>query len=370
MHYLVNALRKFWTPLALVAGASFVWAEVLSPMSIDVTSPPARLISAYNLFQDVARQVPNGGLIPYTINTPLFSDYAGKHRFFYLPPGAQMVYDPEGPLVLPVGSVLVKTFSFPRDRRDPTQGARIVETRLLMHRPEGWVGYPYLWNDDISDARLVVAGARQELSWIHDDGTSRKIRYQIPNMNQCKQCHQNNQAMGPIGFKARQLNRRGEEGGDHQLTAWAATGLLSGLPVNVQEVPRIPVWNDPSSGSLDARARAYLDANCAHCHNPGGEGASTGLDLRWEQHEPVAYGVKKQPTAAGPASRGYIHAIQPGAPDRSFLLNRLRATDPVIMMPRTGRTLPYDEGIALIEDWIGAMDPDLESRDLTGDWPE
>ncbi len=369
MYYLVNALRKIWTPLAFVAGASFVWAEGLPPVFVDVTSPPARVISAYNLFLDVARQIPNEGLHAYTINTPLFSDYAEKHRFFYLPPGAQVTYTSEGTLELPVGSVLVKTFSFPRDRRDPGQGAQVVETRILMHRPEGWVGYPYVWNGDLSEARLAVAGARVDLEWIHDDGTAREIRYQVPNMNQCKQCHENGDVMGPIGFKARQLNRSGGEGGDSQLSAWAALGLLSGLPADMREAPRLPVWNDATSGGLDARARAYLDANCAHCHNPGGEAASTGLDLRWAQHEPVAYGVKKLPTAAGPASRGYIHAIQPGAPDRSFLLNRLRATDPVIMMPRTGRMLPHAEGIALIEAWIAGMDPGLESRDLSGGEP-
>lgn len=354
-----------WTPLAFVAGASFVWAEGLPPVSVDVTSPPARVLSAYNLFRDVAQQIPNEGLHAYTINTPLFSDYAEKHRFFYLPPGAQVTYTSEGALELPVGSVLVKTFSFPRDRRDPAQGAQVVETRILMHRPEGWVGYPYVWNADLSEARLAVVGARLDLSWIHDDGTAREIRYNVPNMNQCKQCHENGDVMGPIGFKAQQLNR-GHGEVDNQLGAWAQMGLLAGLPDGAEEVPRFPVWNAPETGSLDARARAYLDANCAHCHNPGGEAASTGLDLRWAQHEPVAYGVNKQPTAAGPASRGYIHAIQPGAPDRSFLLNRLRATDPVIMMPRTGRTLAHAEGVALIEAWIAGMDPALKSRDLSG----
>jgi uncharacterized repeat protein (TIGR03806 family) len=338
----------------------------MPPVAIDVTAPPARTISAYNLFQDVARQIPNAGLIPYSINTPLFSDYAEKHRFFYLPPGAQATYRTEGALELPVGSVLVKTFSYFHDRRNPALGERIVETRILMHRPEGWVGYPYVWNDDLGDARLAVAGARVEVEWNHDDGTARQVRYQVPNMNECKQCHENNEAMGLIGFKSRQLNRAGEAGVGNQLADWAALGLLADLPSEPGEVPRLPVWNAPETGTVEARARAYLDANCAHCHNPGGEAASTGLDLSWTQHEPVAYGIQKLPTAAGPASRGYEHAIEPGAPDRSFLLSRLRATDPVRRMPRTGRSLVHEEGIALIEEWIRGMDPALRSQDLTG----
>jgi uncharacterized repeat protein (TIGR03806 family) len=357
---------KVWTLLALVLGASIASGQT-PPVSIDVTAAPSRVISGYHLFLDVARQIPNAELLPYTLNTPLFSDYAEKHRFVYLPPGAHMEYNPEQVLDLPVGSALVKTFSFPRDRRDHVQGERIVETRLLVHRPEGWVGYPYLWNEDLTEARLAVAGARVALNWIHDDGTPREIRYNVPNMNQCKQCHAKNGVMGPIGIKARQLNRDlpTDSGAGNQLEKWAAVGLLHGLPTDSSAVPRLPVWNDPTTGSLDGRARAYLDANCAHCHNPGGEGASTGLDLRWEQQEPVAYGIEKLPTAAGPASRGYVHAIQPGAPERSFLLSRLRATDPVLMMPRTGRTLVHLEGVALIESWIAAMDPNLHSRDLS-----
>ena len=366
MHNLAGILRKLWTPLALVAGASVAWGQALPPVSIDVTAPPARTITNYNLFQDVARQIPNTGLVPYTINSPLFSDYAEKHRFFYLPPAAQAAYHAEGPLQLPVGSVLVKTFTYPHDRRDPAAGERIVETRILMHRPEGWVGYPYVWNDDLSDARLAVTGARVAVEWIHDDGTARQVRYQVPNMNECKQCHENNDVMGPIGFKARQLNRAEGEGDTSQLENWAADGLLKGFPSDAHDVPRLPVWNAPETGTVDGRARAYLDVNCAHCHNPGGEAASTGLDLSWTQHEPVAYGIRKLPTAAGPASRGYEHAIDPGAPARSFLLSRLRATDPVRRMPRTGRSLVHEEGIALIEAWIAEMDPGLRSLDLTG----
>ncbi len=352
-------------PLLIVLGAPLSFCGAMPPVKVDVTAPPARNISEYNLFLDIRRHAPNEGVIPFEINTPLFSDYAEKHRFFYVPPESSIEYTPEGTLHFPVGSLLVKTFSYPHDRRNPDAGERILETRLLMHRPEGWVGYPYVWNDDLSDARLAVAGARIDVAWIHDDGSERGTRYSIPNMNECKQCHAKDGIMGPIGPKARQLNRTGGDGAQ-QLSAWAALGLLKGLPEEPGAIPRLPVWNDPATGTLDERARAYVEGNCAHCHNPGGEAASTGLDLSWEQNEPVAYGINKLPTAAGPSSRGYKYAIRPGQPNRSFLLSRLRETDPSKMMPRTGRTLPHEEGIALIEAWIGAMDPELGSETQYG----
>jgi len=131
----------------------------------------------------------------------------------------------------------------------------------------------------------------------------------------------------------------------------------------MQVAPAMARWDDVNA-TLDARARAYLDGNCAHCHNPGGDAGPTGLDLSWYQKEPVAYGINKMPTAAGLASRGYKYAIRPSRPDRSFLLSRLRATDPALRMPRTGRTIPHEEGIALIEAWIKSLKSDLGSPTL------
>jgi len=355
-----------WVSLLIVAGAPVSFAG--GGVAVDVTAPPARQISAYGLFLDIGGHVPSAGVMPYDINTPLFSDYAEKHRFVYVPEGKQAVVRPDGTIDFPLGTVLVKSFSYPYDRRDPDKGERILETRLLMHRPEGWVGYPYLWNEDLSDARLAVAGARLEVSWVHEDGEERATRYKIPNMNECKQCHEKGEVLGPIGPRVRQLNRdyAYPEGQENQLARWVRAGILAELPAEGASLPRLPVWDDPLTGTLDARARAYLEVNCAHCHNPGGEAASTGLDLSWEQQEPVAFGVNKLPTAAGPASRGYKYAIRPGRPNRSFLLSRLRETDPAKMMPRTGRTLPHTEGIALLEAWIAGMEQEFGSETQFG----
>jgi len=341
---------------------------VEAPVSIDVTAPPPRDINELHLFKDIRNHIPNDGIIPYDINTPLFSDYAEKHRYLYMPPGKSATYEDDGKISYPVGAALIKTFSFLNDRRDPSLGDRIIETRVLEHRPEGWVGYPYVWNDNLTSARLAVDGARIDVSWTHEDGTGKMIRYAVPNMNECKQCHQRTGVMAPLGPKPLQLNLDLAYDGkkENQLDHWVSAGILQGLPKPGADLPRMPVWNDPASGPLDARARAYLDANCAHCHSPTGEAYSTGLDLSWDQHEPVKYGIDKLPTAAGPATRGYKYAIVPSRPDRSFLISRLRATDPALMMPRNGRSLPHDEGVDLLEEWIAAMDPNLSSETRYG----
>jgi hypothetical protein len=139
-------------------------------------------------------------------------------------------------------------------------------------------------------------------------------------------------------------------------------GLLTGAP-HSQEAPRVPIAYDPASGSLELRARAYLDVNCAHCHNPQGPAHTSGLDLRWSQHEPIAWGVFKRPVAAGRGSAGFEFAIEPGHPARSILLHRMRATDPGVMMPEIGRSLVDQRGAALIEDWIARMDSEGRVRE-------
>jgi uncharacterized repeat protein (TIGR03806 family) len=344
--------------LLLLYGA---WAAILcggapAAVQIDWDAPPAPRISDYGLFADPARQVPNDGLLPYDLNASLFSDYAVKHRFIWMPPGRSAAYrDPEV-FDFPIGTVLVKTFSFLHDLRDPGAGERIIETRLLVHSSTGWVASAYLWDEDLRDARLVPAGAQVPVRWIHSDGTERTQRYLVPNLNQCKQCHLSHDTMQPIGPKARYLNHDFpyREGAENQLARWARAGMLDGLPPQAAR-PAAPDWDNPASGSLEARARTYLDMNCAFCHSPGGTAFTSGLDLRFHQTTPFRYGIYKTPVAAGRGAGIGLYDIVPGRPDESILLYRIAATDPGIRMPVLGRNLAHEEGHALIRAWIAAM---------------
>ncbi|MFA6243882.1 MAG: hypothetical protein WC655_23265, partial [Candidatus Hydrogenedentales bacterium] len=135
------------------------------------------------------------------------SDYATKHRFVKLPKGAKATYREQGPFDFPVGTVIAKTFGYNNDLRDPSKGERLIETRILIHKADGWVGLPYVWNDDATEAKLAVAGGRFNVKWIHSDGQERTLNYLVPNMNQCKQCHENSGVMNPIGPRAGQLTK-------------------------------------------------------------------------------------------------------------------------------------------------------------------
>ncbi len=215
----------------------------------------------------------------YDLNTPLFSDYASKYRFVWMPPGAAAEYRDDGPFEFPVGTIFAKTFAFPEKGR--RGGERLIETRLLVHTNAGWVPLPYIWNKEEDEAFLRLVPDPVEIHWSDAAGKHRDFTYQIPNTNECHECHDNNKVLLPIGPKARNLNKTYAyaDGAENEIVYLTKIGYLRGAPA-LDSVPRAPKWNDPSDGTLADRAKAYLDNNCAHCHQPGGTAGYTGVDFR------------------------------------------------------------------------------------------
>ena len=308
-------------------------------------------LSDYGFFVgDLAELRPATRVYPYALNTPLFSDYAEKTRFVVLPEGAVMTWDDTEVFGLPVGTYLVKTFSYPVDERDPSLGRRHVETRLLKHAPEGWVAWGYRWADDQSDAAYEPLGGEAPVRWIDDDGRERTLAYEVPNQFQCKGCHSFEGEIRPIGPTARQLH-----GGAVDYAAdWVEAGLLAGAPADRSLWP-IMDWR-AAGASVEARARAYLDANCGYCHRPEGPGGSSGLFLHHRYPTGAQTGVRKAPVAAGKGSGGLTFGIHPGKPGKSILVHRLASADPAVRMPEVGRTVVHEEGLALVRAWIADME--------------
>jgi uncharacterized repeat protein (TIGR03806 family) len=323
----------------------------------DAAWEPPEKLSAYALFRgDGSTQDPADGVVPYDINTPLFSDYAIKYRFVRLPPGTSSEYHETDVFEFPVGTIIAKTFAYLADMRDPSRGRCLMETRLLIHRPDGWIGLPYVWNDEQTEATLQIIGGTRDVSWIHSDGRESTNNYIIPNVNQCLGCHENQKVMRPIGPKARNLNKEFAyaEGKENQLAHWSRLGSLRGAPAPTL-APRMAVWNDPASGTIEQRARAWLEINCAHCHNPNGPARTSGLDLLATQDDPYKYGIGKTPVAAGRGSGGRSFDIVPGKPDQSILMFRLESQEPGVMMPELGRRVTDDEGVALVRAWVSSL---------------
>ncbi len=319
-------------------------------------SVPKKL-SGWNLFVgDGSSQTPRAGVLPYAVNTPLFSDHAAKYRFIRLPDDSPMEYMEYDVLQFPEGSVIAKTFSYPHDMRDLSQGERLVETRIEFRAEDDWYGFSYRWNDEQTEADLVLGGASVATSWIDGDGQSIENKYEIPNANQCITCHAQDGDYEPLGPTARNLNLAYDHGDGeiNQLEDWVSHGLLAHAPAH-HSIPVLPVWNDEHTGDLDSRARAWLEVNCAHCHNPSGTARTSGLDLSLAQMKPSKFGVFKSPVAAGRGSGGRGYDIVPGKPEESILLYRIESEEPSIRMPSLSRTMAHPESIELIREWIASM---------------
>ena len=314
------------------------------------SNAPPKYLSEFGFFQDMQNQIPSAEVHPYSLVNPLFSDYTDKLRFVYVPEGQKLAYVKDKVFQFPVGSTLIKTFAYLN-----TQGemdAQLLETRLLINTSEGWKAISYVWNQDQTDAKRSVAGATIPTTFINSVGAKVDVRYRAPNQNQCKECHQVNQVMTPIGPKARNMNKNvGYTSGDmNQLLYWAAQGWIeSKLNADLMQS------YEYESVSIDERARAYLDINCGHCHIPGGSADTTGLYLNLTEETKEHLGIFKKPVAAGRASGNLKYSIVPGKSNKSIMIYRMDSLDPGIMMPESGRALADDKGIKLISDWINQL---------------
>jgi uncharacterized repeat protein (TIGR03806 family) len=245
-------------------------------------------------------------------------------------------------------------------------GLRLLETRLLVHRSDGWVALPYVWNDRQDEATLTPVGAAFGLRITGPTALEEQsLRYFVPDQNQCAGCHTTDHSSGallPIGPGARHLNRSITlHSGDDmtpsttvdQLEHWQAVGYLDGLPEASQRPRAVQWWH--TDEPLEQRARAYLDINCGHCHNAAGAADTSGLLLDATTSDLASMGRCKPPIAAGRGTGDRRVSIAPGEPDNSILLFRMQSRDPGIAMPELGRSMVHQQGVELIEEWIRSL---------------
>ncbi len=317
---------------------------------LDISQKPFDQLSRYRFFTGEMKNLqPAGRVLPYDLNSPLFSDYAEKSRFLWMPEGTSASYREDRVFDFPAGAVLIKNFFYENEENNDRQ---IVETRLLVNRENGWDALTYVWNEAQTEAYLTLTGDMKEMTYNHQPFT-----YLVPNRNQCKSCHSYDGQMMPNGPKAHQLNKTFNypDGTFNQLDKWAATGYLTGYQPS-GKTPFAAQWDNPPTGSLHERAMSYLDSNCGHCHNPHGPANTSGLNLVYNEPPGISMGINKAPVATGKGSGGRRYSIVPGQPEESILVYRMESTDPGAMMPELGRQLVHAEGVALIREWIAGME--------------
>jgi uncharacterized repeat protein (TIGR03806 family) len=287
-----------------------------------VTGPGSSLTETGCLDPTNAAQAPSGA-IPYSVNSPLWSDGAEKARWLFVAKDSKIRVAPDGDFDVPPSSVAVKTF---------TIGGKKIETRLFVRYPDGgWAGYSYEWNDDQRDAVLLPASKTKDLP-----GGG---QWYFPSRSDCFVCH--TPAAGfTLGLEARQLNR------EDVLERFAP---ILEAPIDRNAFPPLRAA-DAQGASNEERARGYLHANCAMCHRDGaGAGAAT-IDLRIDRALPDTR-TCNVPPQAGDLSITDARIITPGDPARSVLTLRMRALD-MNRMPTVATRVVDEVGTGAVESWI------------------
>ncbi len=330
--------------LLAVSGCSSPLRPIAPPGAVT----PVERLSELGIFHgEPAKQVPRKGFVAYDVNAPLYADGARKRRFVYVPAGSRIQTSFDR-WQLPLGSYLVKTFSFPRDLRNPALGERLIETRFLVRTDVGFTASTYVWNDAQTDASASPGDLDVPVSWIDEQGVRRDQLFHVPSASQCASCH----ADRALGFRSRQLDRTFEygDGTRDQIAHFARIGLIDQRP------PAHVLLSDPSGDApLAARARSYLDANCSHCHGEGGSAERT--DLFWDLEHTTRQELPSCRTTR--SIDGRDHVLVPGHPEQSAFLARMRAGNPRVHMPRGPAKLPDPAGIALLSAWVASLPAEI-----------
>lgn len=347
--------------------------EPVSGVSVDLTKVPYDNLSEYRFFEGALKdQQPADGVLPYAPISALFTDYAHKKRFVWMPPGTKATFTADGKVLnLPVGAALIKTFYYDKVQNASVPGStRIIETRIMIRKESGWVFANYVWNDQQTDAVYDMSGSFTDVTWLDTDmegnPVERSAHYRIPSEDQCIVCHKYKENIGgnstnihvPIGIKPQNLNRSFAyaDGTKNQLAKWVEVGYLDGNFAMPSAEHTTVDYNDMTQ-SLENRARSYVDINCAHCHSA--EGHCDYRPMRFAFTETfnnrtnMGVCVPTQDMQGFPAELTSI--ISPGSTDRSMLYYRITTNDESFRMPMHGRTILHEEGIALMGAWINSF---------------
>lgn len=327
-----------------------------SPVSLNLEEFPYGLLSQYEFFENTLNQLtPSFGVLPFEPITPLFTDYAKKARFVYIPQEAKASYVADDKSFnFPTGSALIKVFYY--DNVLPNNNRRIIETRLMVKKNTGWEFAEYIWNDEQIEATLDTSGngGFTEVEWL-ENGEQRFVNYRIPSQTECIVCHTNDMTSIPLGIKPQNINANFTyaSGEANQLDKLIELGFLEdNLPQNISSVVD---WEDINASLLD-RARAYLDINCGNCHMDGGQADYRGLRLSYSDTEnnPDNLGICIDADTPIPGFPG-TKLFEPGNASASINLYRMEIVDSQYTMPQIGRNLTHDEGVQLIEEWINSI---------------
>lgn len=324
-------------------------------VSFDLNQLPYEKLSDYRFFiNELKELVPNDRVIPYEPITPLFSDYAHKSRFIWMPTGVSASYVNDHDILdFPNGTVMIKSFYY--DHVIPNDGRKILETRLIYKKDDAWFFADYTWNEEQTEAFFTLEGSNVPVNYLSDDGEERFVNFRIPAESECYTCHKLNDKAIPIGPKPQNLNSDYlyEDGLKNQLQKWIEVGYLQGpLP---EDIVTVGDWTDETL-PIEERVRAYVDMNCAHCHREGSHCAYRPMRFAYSETTiPENLGICVEPQEF--IQEQITHVISRGNSLRSALFYRINTNEVQWRMPLMGRTVIHQEAVDLFEEYIEAMSP-------------
>lgn len=323
-----------------------------SPVVFDINAVPYPKLSDYNFFEGEMKNLePVTRVLPYDLNSSLFTDYALKKRFVWMPDNKKATYDSDGSILdFPVGTVLIKNFYY--ENAGPEESTFIIETRLMIKKESEWVFANYRWNAEQTEALLDPNGGSITMTWKHN-GASKTIDYRIPSSFECGMCHKLNNKNTPIGTKPQNLNKSYNytDGQKNQLAKWKETGYFDNVPGQIATTVN---WKDETQ-PLELRVRSYLDINCAHCHTEGTYCGYTPMDFAFSQTtNPVNLGLCVEPSDFVTGGQEYL--LAGGDIDNSLIYFRMNTNIQSEMMPLIGRTIKDEEAIQLMKDYINSLE--------------
>lgn len=332
----------------------------VSPVSVNLATVPYAKLSDYHFFEgNIKDQNPSLDVLPYEPASALFSDYAHKKRFVWMPKGTHATYNGDDNIFeFPVGTALVKTFYY--DNVQPGNSTKRIETRLLIRKSSGWQAYTYVWKEDQTDALLESTenGLHIPITWTDENGINKSVNYRVPSQTECVTCHkinpnQTGEITIPIGPKPQNLNTtfNYSTGTENQITKWKNVGYLGNDVPSLSAIKSTIDWRDTSK-SLELRARSYIDINCAHCHRDGGHCDYTPQRFNFSNTNLQTFGVCLTPLFNIPDNP---YVINGGDANHSELIYRINSTEASEMMPIIGRSLIHQEGVQLMKDWINSL---------------
>jgi uncharacterized repeat protein (TIGR03806 family) len=329
-------------------------------VTLDLDKFPYDTLSEYNFFNGALNAIePAYGVLPYEPISSLFTDYAVKERFVWVPVGETASFDQNNKsLDFPTGSALIKMFYY--NNVLPTNTTKIIETRVMVKTQNGWDFAEYVWNEAQTEAFLETTedGGYTEVNWLQD-GQERFVNYRIPAKQQCVICHSNDFETVPLGIKPQNINSflTYDDGPSNQLQKLIDFGYLEdALPSNITTVVD---WED-ASNSLEQRAKSYLDINCGNCHIDGGQGDYRAIRLGYTDtlNNDENAGVCVEGDTPIPVGGGTFitKLIAPEDSENSIIYYRMSVTgDEAYKMPQFGQSLVHTEALALMEDWINSI---------------